>query len=419
MSWKKKDENIWHPFGPLKGQSNLLIEYGKGAYLHTEDGREILDGISSWWVNIHGHANPVVAKAIADQALKIEQVIFAGFTHRPAMDICEKLLTVLPDNQSKLFFSDDGSTAIEVALKLAIQYWHNKEEKRHKIIAIEGAYHGDTFGAMSIAERNMFSAPFDDKLFEVHFIPFPEGDGTNTIEAFTEVCDFETAGFIFEPLVQGAGGMRIYDIEVLNELMNIAEKHEVITIADEVMTGFYRTGEFFATDYLDHKPDLFCMSKALTAGFMAMSITSASKRIVAEFDNDQLQKTFWHGHSYTANPLACAAANASFDLLIGDQCQKQIQMIKTTHQGFVNKLKIHPKVAEAKSLGTILSLEVDVKDGGYTSSIRNRMYQFFLERNVLLRPLGNVVYILPPYVITEDELKEVYELILEFLDSEN
>jgi len=410
-------KNIWHPFGPLQGRAPLLIDRGEGAYLITPDGRRILDGISSWWVNLHGHGNEVLAQAIADQAKKLEQVIFAGFTHEPAIRLSENLLSVLPTNQSKLFFSDDGSTAVEVALKLAMQYWHNQGEKRTKIIALEGAYHGDTFGAMSVAERNLFSAPFDDRLFEVVFIPFPIGDGENTRSAFEQACDDQTAAFIFEPLVQGAGGMRIYSVDVLNALMAIAKRHDVVTIADEVMTGFYRTGRFFATDYLDHQPDLFCMSKGLTGGFLPMGITSVSQRIVAAFDSKDYTKAFWHGHSYTANLLACAAANASFAVLQAKDCQDRIKAIASSHQLFVNQLLDHPKLKQIKAQGTILSLEINVSDSGYTSGIRDRMYDYFLERNILLRPLGNVLYILPPYVVTQEELKWVYGEIEGFLST--
>jgi len=410
------NQNIWHPFGPLQGKERLLIERGEGPYLITPDGQRILDGVSSWWVNLHGHANPIIAKAIADQAQKLEQVIFAGFTHEPAIQLSENLLSVLPDNQSKIFFSDDGSTSVEVALKLAIQYWHNRSEPRRKIIAIEGAYHGDTFGAMSVADRNMFSEPFDSRLFEVQFISFPAKDGRNMIDAFEKLCDTDTAAFIFEPLVQGAAGMRIYDRNILNELMQIAAKHKVVTIADEVMVGFYRTGKFFATDHLDHQPDLFCMSKGLTGGFLPMGITSVSQRLVEEFDNDKLDKTFWHGHSYTANPLACAAANASFALLTSSECQTQIKRISDSHSEFVKRMSGHERLDKIASLGTILSMTIKTEDAGYTSSIRDEMYDYFLERNILLRPLGNVLYMLPPYVISEVELDRVYGEIANFLN---
>jgi adenosylmethionine-8-amino-7-oxononanoate aminotransferase len=409
-------QNIWHPFGPLQGAERIVIERGEGAYLVTTEGRRILDGVSSWWVNLHGHGNPILAKAIADQAMKLEQVIFAGFTHEPAIKLSENLLSVLPSNQSKIFFSDDGSTSVEVALKLAIQFWHNQGKPRKKIIALEGSYHGDTFGAMSVADRNMFSAPFDSRLFDVHFVPFPEGDGSNTIDAFMKVCDQDTAAFIFEPLIQGAAGMRIYSKDILNELMFISTQHDVVIIADEVMTGFYRTGKFFATDYTDHQPDLVCMSKGLTGGFLPMGITSVSHRIVTEFDNSEYLKTFWHGHSYTANPLACAAANASFELLMSKDCQFRIQAISSAHQSFVTKMQGHEKLKQINSLGTILSMEIRTDDSGYTSSIRDRMYNHFMSKNILLRPLGNVLYILPPYVLSVEDLKRVHDEIGWFLN---
>lgn len=408
-------DNIWHPFGPLRGHDRLLIERGEGAHLITPEGRRIFDGVSSWWVNLHGHGHPDIAQAIAHQALTLEQVIFAGFTHEPAIRLSEDLLSVLPDNQSKIFFSDDGSTSVEVALKLALQYWRNVGERRSQVIALEGAYHGDTFGAMSVAERNMFSAPFDDKLFDVQFIPFPVGDGANTVEAFAKACNDHTAAFIFEPLVQGAGGMRIYAPEVLDQLLAIAAKHSVITIADEVMTGFYRTGRFFASHYLTHQPDLFCMSKGLTGGFLPMGITSTSQRMVEAFDSGDYGQAFWHGHSYTANPLACAAANASFDLLVSEDCQQRIIAISNAHRAFVNRMKDHPKLERVASLGTVLSMAVTVEDSGYSSSIRDRMYFHFLSKDLLLRPLGNVLYLLPPYVTSIDQLEVVYAEIESFL----
>ena len=372
--------------------------------------------MSSWWVNLHGHSNPTISEAIAKQAQTLEQVIFAGFTHKPALKLSDNLLSVLPKNQSKIFFSDNGSTSVEVALKIAIQYWHNLKTPRKKIIAIEGAYHGDTFGAMAVAERNMFSAPFDDRLFEVQFIPFPEGDGKNTIEAFRTIADEDAVAFIFEPLVQGAGGMRIYDPNVLNELLEIATKNDIITIADEVMVGFYRTGRFFASDYLNIKPNIFCLSKGLTGGFMPMSITSVSHDIVDAFNSDSPMNTFWHGHSYTANPLACAAANASFDILMNEG-KDQVAEIDKSHQKFRKMISKHPNLEQVRSLGTILSLTIKADDSGYSSSIRNRIYNYFLKRDILLRPLGNVLYFMPPYVIEKTDLERVYAEIKTFIDS--
>ncbi len=415
-NWQKVDqENIWHPFGPLQGQENIYIKKAKGAYLYGKKGRKILDMVSSWWVNIHGHGNRQVAKAIARQARKMEQVIFAGFTHKPALQLSENLLSILPSDQSKIFFSDDGSTSTEVAIKLSLQYWHNLGVPRRKVIAIEGAYHGDTFGAMSVGDRSIFTEPFAKHLFDVEFIPFPEGNGNNAIAAMESLVSDEVASFIFEPLVQGAGGMRMYSPMVLDKLIEIARSKDIICIADEVMTGFGRTGKLFASDHLTHKPDIFCLSKGLTGGFLPMGITTVNKKVVAIFDNGEREKTFFHGHSYTANPIACAAANASFKVLLDEKTQDAIKMIHENHRSFVDKVISYSVVDEVRLTGTILAIELKASDGGYTSSLRNQVYEFFLNRDILMRPLGNVMYLIPPYVIEEAELRMVYDHIEEFL----
>ena len=386
-NWDKLDKkNIWHPFSPLASTNPLLVKRAKGVYLHTADGRKIIDAISSWWVNIHGHANKKIAKAVAKQASSLEQVIFAGFTHKPAIRLSKTLLSLLPKDQSKLFFSDDGSTSVEVALKLAIQYWHNQGVQRKKLIAIEGAYHGDTFGSMSIADRNIFSAPFSPYLFEVHFVPFPEGEGKNTIEAMEQLADEDTAAFIFEPLVQGAAGMRMYDEKILDELIKIVRDRGGLTIADEVMTGFGRTGKTFACDYLKNKPDIFCLSKGITGGFLPMGVTAVNDRIVKEFDSTDKLKAFFHGHSYTANPIACAAANASMKLLAEKKTQENIRRISERHAYFVKTTPVPPHVVSIQSKGTILAITMKADDPGYTSNIKDQIYGYFLERDILLRP---------------------------------
>lgn len=407
------DSNIWHPFGPLQGREQMLVEKGAGAYLYLEGGRELVDGISSWWVNLHGHSHPVIARAIADQALLLEQVIFAGFTHTPALQLSQNLLSVLPKDQQRLFFSDDGSTSTEVAIKLALQYWYNQGKPRKKIIALDGAYHGDTFGAMSVGDRSLWTVPFNDLLFEVHQIPFPE-DETAAVQAMRAICDSDTAAFIFEPLCQGASGMRIYRPEILDQLINIAREQGVICIADEVMTGFYRTGKFFACDYLENDPDMFCLSKGLTGGFLPMGITCVNERVVAAFDHDDLNQAFWHGHSYTANPLACAAANASFELLIEEACQANIQRISQKHSAFLHEIGQHHKVQHANSLGTVLAVNYQSTHQGYTADIRGRLYAHFLSHDLLLRPLGNIAYVLPPYVISDTDLDRIYAAMLAF-----
>ena len=408
-------ENIWHPFSPLAGNKPIGVRKAKGLYIHTLDGRKIMDSISSWWVNIHGHSHTKINKAVSRQAAKMEQVIFAGFTHKPAVDLSKTLKKLLPSNISKIFFSDNGSTSVEVAIKLAIQYWYNQGKPRKKIIALEGAYHGDTFGSMSVAERNLFSAPFNDLLFEVEFLPFPKGDGAAAIARMKELASEETAAFIFEPLGQGAAGMQMYASEVLDELISIAQSKKIICIADEVMTGFGRTGKMFACDYLKNDPDIFCLSKGITGGYLPMGVTAVSQPIVEAFDVADRLKAFFHGHSYTANPLACAAANASMKLLLKKSCQEDIARIEASHKAYVESFAANEKVDEIRYRGTILAIELKADDAGYTSDIKERIYDYFMERNMLLRPLGNVIYIIPPYIVSNQELNKMYKAIDAFL----
>lgn len=420
MNWNAADKNyIWHPFTPLQGvQDPLLVEKAEGVYLHTADGKKIIDAVSSWWVNLHGHGHPEIVKAISKQASELEHVIFAGFTHKPAIQLAKNLLSILPSNQSRIFYSDNGSTAVEVALKMAFQFWYNQGIERKKVIAIDGAYHGDTFGSMSVGERGDFTRPFNPYLFEVDFIDFPHPEKEEAIfEHFKSLIDSDqVVSLIFEPIVQGASGMRIYRAEFLDKLIAYAQSKNVICIADEVMTGFGRTGKYFASDHLDNKPDIICMSKGLTGGAIALGATSCTNDIVEAFQSPELIKTFLHGHSFTANPIACAAANASFDLLTKKECWSDIERISDRHQQFLQKHQGNPIIKDIRSIGTILALEFKTDaDSSYFSEMRNKLYPFFIDREVLLRPLGNLIYIIPPYIITDGELEKVYRAIEEFL----
>jgi adenosylmethionine---8-amino-7-oxononanoate aminotransferase len=415
---EKDKKNIWHPFTPLEGSDDpILIESASGVYLNTADGKKIIDAVSSWWVNLHGHANPVIAAAIAQQAKELEHVIFAGFTHKPAIDLSENLLSILPSNQKKIFFSDNGSTAVEVALKLSFQYWHNQGIEKKKVIAIDGAYHGDTFGSMSVGERGLFTSAFAPFLFETDFIDFPdEGKEDYVFNQFAKFADDPLTGtFIFEPLVQGAAGMRIYSAQLLDRMIAYAQSRKIICIADEVFTGFGRTGKLFASDYLTNKPDIISVSKGITGGFLPLGVTACSAEILQPFLTSDISKTFFHGHSYTANPLACAAANASFHLLLSDECKHSIQRISNEHSDFVSSIK-HPRVKDARSLGTLLRIELRTEDStSYTNNIRKKIYSHFLDQQILMRPLGNVLYVLPPYVISKEQLKHVHQAIDNFL----
>ncbi len=413
-------KNIWHPFTPLLGSPEPLhIVSGSGVYLTTSDGRKIIDAVSSWWVNIHGHSNPHIADAIASQSQTLEHVIFAGFTHDPAIRLSKNLLSILPHNQSKVFFSDNGSTAVEVALKMAFQYWHNQGIEKRKVVALNGAYHGDTFGSMSVGERGIFTEPFSKFLFDVDYIDFPDGSNDEHVVSQLSLLleKNDTASFIYEPLVQGASGMRMYSPETLQRLLTIAHKKNVICIADEVFTGFGRTGKIFASEYMTAKPDIICLSKGITGGFLPLGVTTCSEEVLVPFQTGDPLKTFYHGHSYTANPIACAAANASFELLVAPECQHNIARIAAQHFTFAKKINHHPSVKKVRNLGTILALEIDNDEHtSYLNSSRKKIYSYFLERNILLRPLGNITYILPPYVISNAELAIVYQAIEDFLN---
>jgi adenosylmethionine-8-amino-7-oxononanoate aminotransferase len=411
--------NIWHPFTPLQGVDDpILISSAKGIYLHTHDGRKIIDAVSSWWVNLHGHSNDHIAQALSRQASVLEHVIFAGFTHEPAIQLSNNLLSILPHNQSKIFFSDNGSTAVEVALKMCLQYWFNLGTPKKKVIAIEGAYHGDTFGAMSVGERGLFTKPFHPYLFDADFIDFPTpGAEDQTYLAFEKIIKRgDVAAFIYEPLVQAAGGMRTYSADLLDKVIRLAHENNVLCIADEVFTGFGRTGKMFASDYMQSKPDVIAMSKGLTGGTLPLGVTSCSAKVLEAFNTPELTKTFFHGHSYTANPLACAAANASFELLMGLECQQAIQRISEHQKTFALELKDNEKLADVRTLGTILAIELrNEENTSYVNSIRKKIYSYFLQRNILLRPLGNVIYVLPPYIIAKDELSSVHRSISTFI----
>jgi adenosylmethionine---8-amino-7-oxononanoate aminotransferase len=411
---------IWHPFTQMKvADAPIHIESGKGAMLFGSDGKSYIDAISSWWVNIHGHGNAYIASKIAEQATKLEQVIFAGFTHTPAITLAERLIQLLPAQFSKVFFSDNGSTCVEVAVKMALQYWYNQGvTKKTILIALENAYHGDTFGAMSVSGKSTFNKPFQKHLFEVVHIPIPTDENINQVVTQLRAIakGDNVAAFIFEPLIQGAAGMLMYKPTHLNTLISVAKENNILCIADEVMTGFGRTGKLFAINYLEQKPDIICLSKGITGGFMPLGITICTENIFQAFYSDEKQKAFFHGHSYTANPLACAAANASLDLLVMENCQHQIDFIASSHAVFAQKIMSNESVKNIRQQGTVLAFEINTQEGtSYFNAISKEAYTYFISKGVLLRPLGNVIYIMPPYCITQKELEAVYAVIKEFL----
>ncbi|RYZ31791.1 MAG: adenosylmethionine--8-amino-7-oxononanoate transaminase, partial [Sphingobacteriales bacterium] len=391
------------------------IVRGEGVNLIAENGDSYLDAVSSWWVNIHGHSNKHIAEKVAEQLHCLEHVIFAGFTHPQAVILAERLLRILPEGQEKIFYSDNGSTAVEVSLKMSLQYWSNIGKPRKRVMAFKNAYHGDTFGAMAVSGKSVFNAVFDDLLFDVHFIDLPEAENLDALIREVKESGQEIACFIYEPLVQGSAGMLMYDATHMNHLLAACREQGILLIADEVMTGFGRTGTLFASDHINTKPDLTCLSKGLTGGFLPMGITSCTPAIYNAFLSADKSKTLYHGHSYTANPITCAAANASLDLLLDQTCEAARSMIAKRHTQFKEHIKDHPRVASVRQTGTILAIEWKVSSSGYTSPIRDLLYNFFMERHIILRPLGHIIYILPPYVITEAELDRIYAAIEEAL----
>ncbi|GAB4037469.1 adenosylmethionine--8-amino-7-oxononanoate transaminase [Spirosoma jeollabukense] len=405
---------IWHPFTQMQTTPlPVPIVRGEGSILYGADGREYLDMISSWWVNLHGHAHPYIAQRISEQLQTLEHVIFAGFTHQPAVELAERLLEILPKNQTKIFYSDNGSTAVEVALKMAFQYWHNLGQPRRKVIALENAYHGDTFGAMAVSGRSAFTAPFVPFLFDVEYLPLPiPGQEADVLKHAEALFTDDVAALIVEPLVQGSGGMIMYEPAFLDELFQLARRQNSLIIADEVMTGFGRTGKLFATDYLKNKPDLMCLSKGLTGGTMALGVTSCSQVIYDAFLSDDKFKTLFHGHSFTANPLACTAALASMDLLLMGETQANIQRIIQRHTAFAHQLTHYTTVTNIRQRGTLLAFDLSVgSQTSYFNNIRDTAYNFLLDRGVLMRPLGNVLYLMPPYCTTDEQLTYVYEQV--------
>lgn len=421
--WTKLDSSsVWHPFTAITHDSvNIPIVRAEGVWLYAADGRRYLDAISSWWVNLHGHGHPYIASKVAAQAAKLEHVMFAGFTHEPAVELATRLIGRLDSNYSKVFYSDNGSTAVEVALKMAFQYWYNEDGPRAKVIAFEDAYHGDTFGAMAVGGRGVFSEPFDPFLFDVDFIPAPvsgkEQEAMRRLEA--ALAGGNVASFIFEPLVQGTAGMQVYAPEVLDQMMTLCRQHGVLLIADEVMTGFGRTGTFLATDQCTVKPDLICLSKGITGGFLPMGVTICTDDIYKAFwlrdDAKGRLRTFLHGHSYTANPMACAAAVASLDLLEQESTLADIRRIASRHETFAHEAATLQGVAAVRHKGVILAIEYhSPQQTGYFNSLRDRLYDHFMQRGIVLRPLGNIIYVLPPYCITDAELDTIYEAIRQF-----
>jgi adenosylmethionine-8-amino-7-oxononanoate aminotransferase len=420
--------NLWHPYTQAKtAPEPLKVKSAQGVWLELETGEQILDCISSWWVNLHGHAHPKIAEAIFGQAKRLEQVIFAGFTHDPAEQLAEQLTARLPKSLTRVFYSDNGSTAIEVALKMAYQYWANQGQPRTTFLAFEGAYHGDTFGAMAVGARSLFTDAFTPLLFDVAFVPYPathlqDDSADQTEQAILQQIQQTLAqqpqryaGIIIEPLVQGVAGMQMCRPSFLQQLQKIAQAHNTLLIFDEVMTGFGRTGDWFACTQTQVNPDIICLSKGITGGFLPFSATISTEAIYDAFYSDDPQKTLYHGHSYAANPLGCAAALASLKLMVENE--PAFGQMETHHKQHLAKLADHPRLTNLRVTGTIAAMDLITENPGYLNQLSLEIRKRAIAQRLLLRPLGNVLYIMPPYCITEDELAFIYQGITIILDT--
>ena len=419
--------NIWHPFTQeALDPAPIEIERTSGVYLYTKDGHRLIDGISSWWVNIHGHGHPAIIEAIAKQAATTDHVLLAGFTHEAAETLVSRLRRVVPPGLNHMFFSDDGSTAVEVALKMSVQYWRNVgRPKKTGIVALEHAYHGDTAGAMSVGDESAFTEPFRSMLFPVHRVhsaycyrcPVGKVRATCSFDCVEKLARLlgeksgEIAAIIVEPLLQGAGGMIVHPAEFLQKVRALCSHHDVLLIADEVLTGFGRCGKMFACELAGVLPDLMCLSKGLSGGVLPMGATLCTDQIHDAFRSEDRARTFYHGHSYTGNPIAAASGAASLKIFEDEPVFERIAAISKIHEQRLASIRNHPAVGEVRSIGTMAAIELHADDAGYFSNLRPLLYKFFIDSGVLLRPLGNVVYVLPPYVISAQELHFVHDVI--------
>lgn len=425
-TWLKKDlKFVWHPFTQMKDCEKfppILIERGRGLKLYDADGRFYYDTISSWWCNVHGHAHPKITKAINKQLKSLEHVLFAGFTHKPAIALAEKLVSIAPRGLMKVFFSDNGSTSVEVALKMSFQYWHNAGHKeKKKFVSLDRGYHGDTIGAMSVSGSSVFNRVFSPLLFDGFKVPSPycyrcpmkkaedtcSLDCLGPLEKLLQKHSGQIAGIILEPLVLAAGGMIIYPKEYLQRVAVLAKKFRVHLILDEVATGFGRTGKMFACDHVDIAPDLMCVSKGLTSGSLPLGATLATSDIFKAFYAPYEKfKTFYHGHTFTANPLACAAALASLEVFRDEKTLEKMKAPARLMSQRLEEFRGLRCVGDVRSLGLIGALELV---SGVKKRIGLEVYKRGLKKNLILRPLGDIVYFFLPLCVKERELDDILD----------
>lgn len=421
MKLEERDKQyIWHPLNQHKTHpTSKGIVKGEGIYLYDEVGNKYIDGISSWYTAVYGHCNPYILQEVKDQLGKLNQIVFSGFTHEPAVVLSEKLMEILPQNQAKVFFSDNGSTAVEVGIKMALQHWSNKGIKKNKLIAFNEGFHGDTFGAMSVSGQSIYNKPFKNYLVKVERILPPTNQNINYVLEYIIklVKSGEVVALVYEPLVQGAAGMKMHDAEALNNVLQLCKEHEVLLVADEVMTGFGKTGTNFASDHMEIKPDIICLSKALSGGVLPLAITSCTQEIYNAFLNDDPAKGLFHAHTYSANPIACRAAIASVELLQSQEIQDGIKRLNVLNRSFLEEIRSSNKIENTRQIGVIAAFDFKLENNSDTyGKFRDNLYDFFMKKGLCLRPLGNTIYWVLPYVSSEEQIKKVHNIIRQSID---
>ena len=428
-------DHVWHPYTQmLTAPAPIPVARAEGVYLYTDDGRRILDGISSWWVNIHGHSHPRLGRALVEQSRRLQQVIFAGCTHEPAARLAAELVSLTPEGLDHVFYSDDGSTAVEVALKMAVDYWRIRGEPgRTLFVLLDRAYHGDTFGAMAVSGVDLFQEAFESMCFDVRRAYNPYSDGKDPrrfagecVESIEEILRVDadgTAAVIIEPMLQGAGGMIVWPAEFLRRARELCNRYNVLLIADEVFTGFGRTGKLFACEHGPVTPDILCLSKALTGGYLPLAATLSTEEVYSRFLSEDRRRTFFHGHSYTANALACAVALESLAIIEEENVLSRVRSLEALFRERLRELRELPAVGDVRSIGAVAALELSSPQDeagekeAYLATLGPRLSEEFLRRDLLLRPLGNVLYFMPPYVISDEEAHRVFDVIAEVVGS--
>ena len=406
---------VWHPCTQMKAHERfplVPIAHAKGARLHDFDGRSYVDGVSSWWVNLFGHSHPAINAAIAEQLASLEHVMLAGFTHAPVVELAERLAAVAPRGLGHAFFASDGASATEIALKMAFHHWANRGRPgKTRFVALEGGYHGETAGALGVTDVPVFRDAYGPLVHPALVAPFPgrhpqdhhyagihgAADASTALERLLAERHEEIAALIVEPLVQGASGMRFYHPAYLRRARALCTKYDVLLVADEIMTGFGRTGTLFACEQADIVPDLMCLSKGLTGGYLPLSCVLTTDDVYAAFYDDDVARGFLHSHSYTGNPLACRAALAVLDLFRDERVLAANEAKAARFFGLAQPLAHHPAIRDFRHLGMIWAFEVESR----VESFASKAFTIGLERGVVLRPIGNTVYFMPPYVIED------------------